>query len=140
MTLVDVLESTDPLDWAGWVAAHDDSLVLEGLSATGNPLAQGAAVLCARWISFPQEAIPALIPLAVGRDPDIAPMATMEPWQIAQGWATSHPNQEEPGLPSGALDELSAAASDATLRADIRQALALSHALLAGIEESTSED
>jgi len=137
--ITEALVTADPLDWAAWVHSNDDELILQGLTASDDTLSQGTAVLCSEWLSAPEEALPHLIPIAVGRDPDLAPMATSALWNIAKGWSLRDPNPERPGISGELLVELSAAASDETLRPDIRQALALSHALLVGPGESEED-
>jgi hypothetical protein len=131
------LEATltaDPLDVARVVARIGDDAVLEAL-ASDAPARRLAGVRAATFLGAPEAALPALVGLAAGRDPDLAPAASIALLDIARALTPEGLARRESDAAAlvPARDAARRLAADATARADVRRAAALAAGALAAL-------
>lgn len=133
-TLLASTLTADPLDVARVVARLGDDAVLDAL-ARDAPAQRLAAARAAAFLGAPEAALPGLVALAAGRDPDLAPAAAMALLDITRALtpdALARRESDAAALvaPREAARRL---AADATARPDIRRAAALSAGALAAL-------
>lgn len=125
--------STDPLELARVVDRVGDAGVVSRL-ADGTPIAvRAVAVLAAPQMRAPEDSLVALVGLARGRDPDLAPRAALSALTIARRLDPQELDARECDRTSlaPARAGLEALARDETARADLRRAAELAAAALA---------
>lgn len=130
------LHASDPLDRARAVARLGDVRVAARLGRT-EALEILAAVRSARFLGDPTRALPTLLPIMQGRDPDLAPAAAEAVVEIARQLVEARCAPEE--LAHEQLEvltkQLGAIEQNTRVRADIRLAAIEAAALLKAARE-----
>ena len=131
------LEATltaDPLDVARVAARIGDDAVLAAL-VSDAPARRLAAVRASTFLGAPEDALPALVQLAAGRDPDLAPAAAAALLDVAHALTPDGLARRESDAAAlaPARDAARRLAADATARPDVRRAAALAAGALAAL-------
>ncbi len=137
-----LVQSSDPLELARVVDRLGDPAVLARLGTAESPIDVAvtlAAVRACPWLHAPELALPRLVELAAGRDPDLAPAATLAVVRIAERLSRpeleSREASDEPLR--AAMTGLTALAEDTTARADLRRGASRARELLRAIVEGS---
>lgn len=122
----------DPMVLARLVDRLGDDAVVSRLSAETPPSVRLTAVRAAPWMSEPERSLTALVEIAAGRHPRLAPAAARATLDIARRLAVADlPRREvSPEELSSAAVALRALAADETARPDLRAAAGLAEPLL----------
>jgi len=136
------LSAVDPLARARAVAALGDARVLAQLAPRPDggrpePALALAAIRSAPWLADPALALPLLIAMMNGRDPDHAPAAAEATIEIARGLVERSrlPESVTPDKLAAWIKDLGAVELSARVRADIRLGAVQSAALLSAARE-----
>lgn len=138
--------SGDPLELARMVDRLGDDAVRARLGEAGadtaglDPAIVLAAVRASPWLHAPEEALPRLVEIAAGRDPDLAPAAMLAIVRIAEALdrPTLDAREASDEAITASLAPLAALADDATARADLRRAASRAAALLGALVQPAS--
>jgi hypothetical protein len=126
--------TADPLDVARVVARLGDDAVLAAL-ASDEPARRLAAVRASVFLGAPEAALPGLVALAAGRDPDLAPAAAMALLDIARALTPDGLARRESDVAAfvAPRDAARRLAADATARPDVRRAASLASGALTAL-------
>lgn len=132
--LLDATLTADPLDVARLVARVGDDVVLAAL-AREAPARRLAAVRASVFLAAPEAALPALVALAAGRDPDLAPAAAASLLEVSRALTPDGlaRGESDAAALAPARDAARRLAADATARPDVRRAAALAAGALAAL-------
>ncbi len=124
----------DPLDVARLAARLGDNAVLAAL-AGGTPAQRLAGARAAMFLAAPEAALPSLLALAAGRDPDLAPAAAAALLDVTRALTPDALSRREsdPAALAPARDAARRLAADAAARSDVRRAAALSAGAIAAL-------
>lgn len=122
--------SSDPLDLARVVDRLGDDAVRARLGAVGvatstlDPAIVIAALRAAPWLHAPEEALPRLVEIAAGHDPDLAPAAMLAISRIAERLtrADLDAREADDATLRAVLAPLASMGEAATVRPDLRAA------------------
>jgi hypothetical protein len=132
--LLEATLTADPLDVARVAARIGDDAVLAAL-ASDAPARRFAAIRAVTFLGAPEAALPALVGLAAGRDPDLAPAAAAALLDVARALRPDDLARRESDAAAlvPARDAARRLAADATARSDVRRAAALAAGALAAL-------
>ncbi|MBX7197351.1 MAG: hypothetical protein K1X94_35195 [Sandaracinaceae bacterium] len=136
--------SADPLELARVVDRLGDDAVLARLGAPGldtatlDPAVVMAALRASAWLHAPEEALPRLVEIAAGHDPDLAPSAMLAIVRIAERLTRpdldAREGSDEPIR--AALPALATLGETEGARADLRRAALRARELLRALVEA----
>jgi hypothetical protein len=127
---------TDPLELARVVDRSGDEAILSRLTPETPIAVRAIAVVAATRMHAPETALPALVEIATGRDPDLAPRAMQSVLTIARSLDAASLDARESDRSELTVVQATflALMTDESARPDLRLAARLAHAELADLD------